>query len=484
MVHEIVRFIQDLRLTDIFDIAIITIFIYMILVWLQKSRARFMFIGMVIMGLIYVLARLFGLYLTSMALQAFFAVALIMVVVIFQDDFRHFFERLAMIGAARKHRIATSFASTIDVLASATANLSRKKIGALIVIRGRDPLDRHLEAGVNVNGALSQVLLETIFDRHVPSHDGAVIVEAQQITKFGSYLPLSANIKEIGRLGTRHAAGLGLTERTDALCLIVSEEQGSISIAEDGKIKHLKDPAQLHNVLADFYNRKFPEKKGAALSNFLTRHLLEKILAVILASGLWLVFGHRTETIRRDFAVPIEYRNLASNVIVKEPKPKDVTVTLSGTEQEFNLLKSKELKISLDASNVKDGENIFPITKDLMKNPGGFSVVNVDPNEIHLNTYRVITVSTPVEIKTKGRPSADIVIKSMKIEPRDIQVIVPSTMVKDKIFITTEPIDLKSIAQTTTVAPALVLPENVRFPEDKNPDVKVMIEIEKKTNAD
>ncbi|MFH0763921.1 MAG: diadenylate cyclase [Candidatus Omnitrophota bacterium] len=480
MLERIPAFFQYVKITDIADVGIIAVFIYLILVWLKKARARFIFIGMIMMGVLYILARAFGFYLTTVALQTFFAVALIMIAIIFQDDLRHFFERIAIFGVARRHRTARPFTQNIEILSSALANLSRKRMGALIVVRGTDPLDRHLEAGVVLDAVISQVLIESIFDRHVPSHDGAVIIDAGRITKLGCHLPLSTNIMEVGRLGTRHAAALGITERADALALVVSEEGGGISVAEEGRIRPLADVAQLNNRLQDFYHKKFPEKKSVGLKRFLTEHYPEKILAVLIACGLWAAFGHRTENVRRDFVVPIEYRNLAANRIINEPKAKEVAVTLSGTEQKFNLLKPNELKISLDMSGIKDGENKITFSNDLVRNSSGFSVVNIDPGRIILHSYRLVPLVVPVELKTGGKPPSGVAVRGMKIEPEAVSIMAPSTMSRDKISVSTEPVDLASITETTTITPKLIVTPDIRFPQDKIPDLKVIIEAEKK----
>lgn len=483
MINYIGAFFQNTSFMDFLDIGIISAFIYIILAWLQKARARFIFIGMIAIGLIYIMARLLGLYLTTMALQAFFAVALIMVVVIFQDDLRHFFERIAIVGITRRRHITTSSDEKIDILISAIANLSRKKIGALIVLKGKDPLDRHLEAGIHIDGLMSQVLLESIFDPHVPSHDGAVIVEGGRVARLGCHLPLSTNINEIGRLGTRHAAALGITEHTDSLSLVVSEEHGTIAVADNGKMKHIKEITQLKSILKYFYNTRYPEKKGLGFLNFLVEHFPEKIIAVILACSLWMAFGHRTEMVRRDMVIPIEYRNLAADRIIKEPKVKEVTVTLSGTEQEFSLIKSKEMKISVDTSEIKDGENIFVLTKDLVRNNAGLAVVNIDPDEIPLNSYRMIPIEIAIELKTKGTPPKDITITDMKVEPKTVPAFFPSILPKAKASISMEPVDLSSIIDNTVIVPKLSIAPDINFPNDRYPEVKVTINAKKKEPA-
>lgn len=171
MLKQSLEFIRGISLMDVVDMGIITTFLYLVLIWFEKARARFMLVGIIILGAIYAVARFLGLYLTTMVLQAFFTIFLIIMVIIFQDELRHFFERIAIWGMESKRQRKVLFGQDIEILSNALANLSRKEIGALIVIKGKDPLERHVEGGIPLNGLLSQILLESIFDPHAPSHD-------------------------------------------------------------------------------------------------------------------------------------------------------------------------------------------------------------------------------------------------------------------------------------------------------------------------
>jgi uncharacterized protein (TIGR00159 family) len=480
MFKYIIEFLRNIRLSDIIDTGIITVFIYSILVWFKKSRGRFMLLGIIIMAAIYVLAKFFGLYLTTIAFQTFFAVFLIMIIVIFQDDLRHFFERIAILGLRYKGVRRPPFSQSIEILTTSLANLSRKGIGALVVIRGRDPLERYLEAGIDLDGNLSQVLLESLFDPHVPSHDGAVILDGLKVKKFGCHLPLSTNIEEIGHLGTRHAAALGLAERTDSLCIVVSEERGVISVAEGERIRQLKDITELYKVLQDFYQKRFPERKRSAFREFLAGHFLEKVIALVFACGLWLAFGHRIEIIRRDFVIPIEYRNLSADRIIAEPKPREATITLSGTERAFDLLDPKDLKLSLDMSKIEDGENRVFLTKDLVRYPSRLSLFNIEPSQVQLKVFRMVEFYVPIELKIIGRPPVGVTVRDIRVEPEKIKVKASNLIPQDQITITTEPINLETLTETKIFSPKLIFSPDIRFPDDKIPEVRVTVEIEKK----
>ena len=479
MMDFIYGFFTDFIIRDVLDVAIIAVSIYMALVWFEKARARFMMIGLFILGLIYFIARFFGLYLTTIMFQAFFAVFLIMLVIIFQDELRHFFERVALWGLIRKKRRFTSLNQNIEILANTIANFSRKKIGALIVLKGNDPLDRHVDGGLLLEGVLSQIMLENIFSPHVATHDGAIIIEEGRIVKVGCHLPLSINIQKIGHSGTRHAAALGLSERTDSISLVVSEETGTISIADGDRIRVVKDIVGLRLRLEDFYRKRFP-RRGKFFADFLTGHILEKLIAVILSCSLWVGFVQNQEVVRRDFVVPIEYRNLASDWIIGEPKSREATVALSGTERTFYLAKSEEVKISLDMSQVKEGDNEIFLDKDSLRRPSGLSVVSITPHKISLSVYKMLNFNVPVEIETSGRVAYGFEVKEIKVIPEKVSIVVPSILPREKIKITTEVIDLRKLKESKTFTPKIILPAELRFSEDKTPQIKVSVIVEKK----
>ena len=167
--QPIYSIINNLRIQDILDIIIVSLMIYALLIWFKDRASRFVLVGISVVGAIYVTARFFQLYLTTVVLQGFFAILIFVLVVIFQEDLRRFFERLAIIGRFGKQvRSVGPQHEETEVLAATAANLARNRIGALIVLGGNDPLDRHLGGGTKLDGLISQSLLESIFDPHSP----------------------------------------------------------------------------------------------------------------------------------------------------------------------------------------------------------------------------------------------------------------------------------------------------------------------------
>ena len=278
-------------LLDALDIAVVALGIYAAVGWLRRSRAALVGAGIVLIALLYAAARGLGLELTVWALEGFFAVLAIALVVLFQDELRQVFEELAAwaLGRKRDHRPRLDAA---EILASSLFRLSQERVGALVVVPGLQKLERHTHGGVELRGELSAPLLESLFDHHSAGHDGAVIVEDRSVVRFGVQLPLSKAVPHLAGRGTRHSAARGLSERTDALCLVVSEETGSLSVSQDGELEILTAPEALENRLKRFFRERralaAPEPSPA---RWLKERHGEKAAALAAAFALWLLIS-------------------------------------------------------------------------------------------------------------------------------------------------------------------------------------------------
>jgi uncharacterized protein (TIGR00159 family) len=476
MIEYALKIIKTLRILDAIDIAIISFMISAILIWFKDRASRFVFFGITLLGIIYILARFFELYLTTVFLQSFFAILLFVLVVIFQEDFRRFFERIAMLGRFRKmFSPATAFNESTDILAETAADFARKKIGALIVIQGRDPLDRHLVGGQELAGMISKSLLESIFDPHSAGHDGAVLVEGNRVMKFGCHLPLSANVSEHGNLGLRHTAALGLSERSDAICIVVSEESGSISVARGEKIEKIANAAALRVDLEAFFEKNGAHSKEKPFLRWFKENEREKGIAVVLACVLWVVFGYQQETIRREFTIPIEYINAPMELVMDEPRVSEANVMLMGRAQAFQLLNSEDMKISIDLEKIQPGRQQILLTRKMLKNAPNLNVTNINPERITLSTSRLLPVSVPIEVMTDNSPPPGIEVESISVTPKEARVVIPKGLRGKRVRIITEPIDLSQLDVQRAFTPSIRYPKDVHFVGGKTPVVRVVI---------
>jgi len=385
---------MNFYLADLFDVALISVFIYSMLLWFRRTTSRRVVIGICLLSAVYFLAKLFDLYLTQLLFRTIFAVMLIAVVVVFQEEIRRGFERIAIWGTFRERRRYAGFQAA-DTLIEAASQLASSRTGALIVIKGREPLDRHVEGGILLQGRISKPLLYSIFDPHSPGHDGAVVIDADRLVKFGVHLPLSKNLAQVGMLGTRHTAALGTSECSDAFVIVVSEETGELRVAQDGRLALMGSVAELKGRLERFYQEKFPKPSRLNWRRALGQDARLKALSLLLALLAWSMFANRSQNVQRTFAVPVEYRNLPAGLELGGVKTPEAMVTLTGSQRDFNLLNRSGLVISLDLSNAREGPQSFILSAQDLRHPPTLKVYRIEPT--------LITVAVRRELR-KGRP--------------------------------------------------------------------------------
>lgn len=472
--------IADFHFSDVFDVAIIAILLYGFFVFFKHSKSLRILFGVGALLGLYIFARLFDLYLTSLALRSFSTVFMIALAIIFQEEIRRFFESLTVWDARRvKSKKIPQFSGVINELVQTVFNLAHKKCGALIVVKGNENIARHIEGGKDLDGMISEEVIMSIFDPTSIGHDGAMIIDKNRIEKFGSHLPLSNNFKQIGKRGTRHSAALGIAERSDALAVIVSEERGEISVAQEGKLKTLKGFNDLEAILTNFFKTKFPIGESWR-QDFITRNSFEKILALGAALLMWFFLVFQAEVVQRNFVVPVTFHNLPDGSLIDEVQPVELTVTLAARGQSrFDLLKQDALEVKINAERLATGQNDIEITDDMIKRPPNFSVVSVAPGTAQVIMRRFISFAIPTQPYLKGVAARGFELDKIKINPEVVEVLAPEAATPPEIIFT-EPIDINNINKNSRFITHLVLPKNFRLKNQNTIDVTVEIEVRKR----
>lgn len=381
---DILSFLKDIGFAELLDIMIMSVLIYAIIVGIKRTRAAFVLTGILIMAFAYLITRQFNLALTASVFEKFFAIILIILVVIFQEELKHFFEEIAIWSFNRgmltqKRKIMSR--KEVDILSRTLVDLARDKIGALIVLRRKSILERHLDGEIDLNGELSEPILKSIFDPNSAGHDGAVIIEGARITHFAAHLPLSKNLAKIKDKGTRHAAALGLSEVTDALCLVVSEEKGTISIAQNGEMQTIKDIDKLSQVLDEFYEQIKPSKKLKPWEDFIKRNTKEKIYAFLLALGLWFVLVHGATITQKTYTIPAVFNQPPEGLIIKNISPPGIRTTFKGPRTAFYFNAKNHLRLNV-LFNSAEQKQIINISEDDFLYPKNFTLENYEPKGI------------------------------------------------------------------------------------------------------
>lgn len=244
------------------EIAILWYVIYLILLFVKGTRSEQLLKGLFIIGLIFVVTQQLRLDAINWALTRLFPLSVVALIVIFQPELRRGLAQLGQFGA---HQEDTE---VIDEIVTACVALSKKRTGALIVVEREAGLKSYIETGTVINGRVSNRLLASLFSQYAPLHDGAVIIGRGKILAAGCVLPLTQEEKDLQRpIGMRHRASIGITEETDAVCVVVSEETGALSVAEGGKLTHGLDEESLSRVLRSLLYDPAKEKAPFVLAS-------------------------------------------------------------------------------------------------------------------------------------------------------------------------------------------------------------------------
>ncbi|MEQ9569574.1 MAG: diadenylate cyclase CdaA [Longimicrobiales bacterium] len=234
---------------DVVEILLVSALIYRLLLLIHRTRAMQMLLGVLLLASVFLLARLLGFNLIERILQTLFQYGAIAALVIFQPELR---SALARLGQSRMLRPFTRLeeSQVVDEVVHAVERLARSKIGAIIALEQEVALDEYAEAGSAVEARVSADMIATIFTPYSPLHDGAVLVAGDQIRAAGAILPLTQYPLVDRSLGTRHRAALGLSEETDAIVVVVSEETSRVSVARRGRLERDVSPERLREILS------------------------------------------------------------------------------------------------------------------------------------------------------------------------------------------------------------------------------------------
>lgn len=234
--------VAEIGFVDIIDILILSCLFYYVYCFIRDRRAGRLAIGLLIIMGLFVISSAFNMYALEYILQNFYQVGLIAVLIVFQPELRAALEKVGgtsfwgIKNITADSRELAAQGAQIDAICTAVSDLARDKVGALIVIECSTKLGEYINSGVLVDSVLSPQILKNIFFNKAPLHDGAVIIRDKRVCAAGCFLPLSTAEDIDSDLGTRHRAAIGLSETSDAIVIVVSEETGNISIARNGDL--------------------------------------------------------------------------------------------------------------------------------------------------------------------------------------------------------------------------------------------------------
>ena len=266
------------RWQNLVDFLVLSLFIYLLLRWSRDARALRVTLGIVGLEAGALIAGQFDLAITVWVLHAAAVTAGVVLIVLFQPELRHALNTLEV--ALKRSEQGGALSHALEVVSVAAFSLAGAGRGALLVLTRCDSVNELLPGGVPLGGHVSPEILEAVFRKVSPVHDGATIIEGDRITRVGALLPLSQSEKLPGKWGTRHRAGMGLAERSDAVIIVASEERGEVTLMHDGGFRRVDSAGEMLTVLRTLFA---PEPTVLRARYFRRSELLLEGIAIVLA---------------------------------------------------------------------------------------------------------------------------------------------------------------------------------------------------------
>ena len=375
--------LSNISLPDILDILLISIIAYQLYIWFWGTKAFKALAGIILLSCVFLLAKSWGLFLTTWVFQILWQVFVILLIILFQKEIRLVLERfnpLKSIGF--KQNLAPN--DWIPKFVDWALEKAKKKTGSIIIFERYDRIYDLITKGVLIEADPLPEILNSIFNKKSDLHDGAVLITSEKIMKACCYLPLSAREDLPAKYGTRHRAAIGLAEQCDAFVMIISEERGEISFAIGDKIQTIKDKKNLTQILEKAIARSIETDKSVKkqVQSWFTRRYKIKISVTALVCVIWILLAGQQNFEKKIF-FPLKFNNLPSGFIVSQPLDQQIAVTFKGLRKDVSLINKENINAVLDLSSTTQKVSSHNITtRNLIMPDNKVNIINIVPSRI------------------------------------------------------------------------------------------------------
>ena len=428
----------NIRIQDIADILIMTFLLYQLYTWFRGTRAIQVLLGLGVVTLIYFGTRFLGLYMTSWVLQELGTVLIILIIVVFQAEIRQALYRFSLLRHMLDSRQDTQHSQFQEIAESLFA-MAAKKTGALVVFQRNEPLDDLVSNGVALDCEISPQMLESVFYNGAPLHDGAVLIRDGRIALASCHLPLSVNPDIPQNLGTRHRAALGLSERCDAVTVVISEERGAVSLVTAGKLQAMLSTTELISALDELLRSDNPTPE-ISFREKLFSNLLPKMALLLGVCVFWALVTTRQGQITTVTA-PVILHGIPDELILLKTTPEEVNVQLKSLSSLSPPPSKLDLNAEIDASDAKEGQTNIRVHNSNFNLPSGLSITTISPSNVRITTEKKLRKRVPVNISLKGKLPSTLSSMQIICEPDMVDIEGPSSQVSAVESVFTDDID-------------------------------------------
>lgn len=375
--------IEHLRVADVVDILFLTVVVYYLYIWFQGTNAFKALVGLLGLGIIYTVARAWGLFLTTWAFQFLWQVLVILLIILFQSEIRQVLERVNPLRFIGLHTLAGA-EDWIPGFVQVIFAMAEKRVGALVILERSDRTDEWMTACIPLQGKPRPEILMSIFQKESPLHDGAVLIRKNSLVSTSCYLPLSSDEGLPQEWGTRHRAALGLSQRCDAWVVVVSEERGEVSLARGGKMFRADNSARLSQFMHEALSPPGRPKVSWAtrIRSLVLNRWLVKLGTLALISVIWLLLAGE-QNFRVTLKVPLEMKDLPRQLQIVEPVSPKLQITLQGLRKDASILTEDNVHAVLNLSTAYAGAHFYDITRDNIEvSDDRLRIVDIEPSRL------------------------------------------------------------------------------------------------------
>ena len=475
-------FLLSFRWQDVVDILVISFLVHRLFLLFRGTTALQILLGLLFLWLCHTLAQASGLVLTSWFFQGMGAVAVLIIVVVFRHEIR---DVLIQTSPVRLFlgRPYQPWTINLPELERAVFKMAKNKTGALLVFQQRDRLAEHLGEGIPLHGKLSPEILASIFAKQSPVHDGAAIIQGDRIKLVGAYLPLTKKEGLPQYYGTRHRAAIGLSEVSDVVIVVISEERGQVSVVHRGEVEIIPEPPQLQTVLSQMLLGTYTAVKPRTRARELLTQAGGLFLTFLLVSASWGMYSGKQLSLI-NVTTAVDFRNIPEYMELKRSSADRVEVQITGKRRLVSALKPEQVIAFLDLSNIEAGFHRIVLNGDNIEMPLGMEVVRITPAAIRLEMEKRLEKEIAVEPNTVGEPPAGYQIDRIRVRPGTVRVSGPESTLSTILSLSTEPVTVSDIdtkkGEKTVEVPVVLSPTSLRLLPGQNKKVSVVIKLKAK----
>jgi uncharacterized protein (TIGR00159 family) len=451
--EKLIHFLQSFRWQDVVDIGLNSYILFRFYVLFRGTYVFRVLIGLTMLWFFQQVAVYMGLIVTSWVVQGIVAVAALIIVVVFRNEIRNVLQaknlKTILWGFTAKTRIAP-----VDIIADSAFELARRNHGALIVIPGEEDIYELIQSGIDWNGDISREMILSIFFPDNPVHDGAAVIEDDRVARVGAILPLSRREDLPSHLGTRHRAALGLSENSDAVVVVVSEQRGEVSLAKGPRLREIGSKRKLIQKLDEHFG--ITETQGPQVKKERVEITTAALVSLLFIAGFWFSISRGLETLAT-FDVPIEYQNRDPNMEILHASVNSVRLNLSGSGTLLKSTRSDQVRVRLDLGSSTAGQNTYWITSNNITLPPGIVLKEVNPQSVVVDLDVTVRKELSVQIDWVGRLPESLVLAEAVIEPPRVEILGSKRVLETIQTIYTEKVALDRLREVGVIEAGLAL---------------------------